>query len=444
LLQQWRNLHSLMHHRETMSPSWITVTREAAEDLMQIVPEWARTEVEEVVELACRVNVNAHGFGDDSKPNSVIGVGLFPFAAMVNHACRPNCTFVYHGGKLVVRTLEGVSAGTELSVCYIDLLQSTAERRQELLTTKHFLCACSRCANLDPVDSYLDGVCCADCCLNGCLTSTPPPSPEDVIAAQLAELGVEQPSSKAKSATGGRRGNGKKKGSGGGGGTASPPAATSPAAIGSSREKGTSGGAAAVTVNDGVMHCPACRRQFPIEVVERTLSRAKVSRAVPMAAVQQAKDITRARKSLEKWLDDYDAGQRQAPTPRSSKSSSKKDTMKLHPSNAMVVRTLVPLANCCNFEEDYAASVRYLRRAVSAMELVYPPNYPELGDLYAALADAISVFVEKRGQTLPNKAKSQSLSERKQALERVAAIRSVCLGKDHPTTAEAMRALARP
>lgn len=45
---------------------------------------------------------------------------------------------------MAVRTLEGVPAGTELSVCYIDLLQSTAERRQELLATKHFLCACSR------------------------------------------------------------------------------------------------------------------------------------------------------------------------------------------------------------------------------------------------------------------------------------------------------------
>lgn len=43
------------------------------------------------------------------------------------------------------------------------------------------------------------------------------------------------------------------------------------------------------------------------------------------------------------------------------------------------------------------------------MEVVYPPNYPEPGDLYAALADAISTFLEKRGQTMLNKAKSQSM-----------------------------------
>lgn len=34
-------------------------------------------------------------------------------------------------------------------------------------------------------------------------------------------------------------------------------------------------------------------------------------------------------------------------------------------------------------------------------------------------------------------------SERKQALERAAAIRTVCLGKGHPTTKEAIRALER-
>lgn len=36
----------------------------------------------------------------------------------------------------------------------------------------------------------------------------------------------------------------------------------------------------------------------------------------------------------------------------------KKDRPKLHPANALVVQTLVPLSNCCNFEEDFAASAR--------------------------------------------------------------------------------------
>lgn len=51
---------------------------------------------------------------------------------------------------------------------------------------------------------------------------------------------------------------------------------------------------------------------------------------------------------------------------------------------------------------------RHLRRAVSAMEAVYPPNYPELGDFHAALADANASFLEKRGQALPKKTRSQT------------------------------------
>lgn len=43
-----------------------------------------------------------------------------------------------------VRALEAISAGTELSLYYIDLLQSTSSRRKELLSSKHFLCGCSR------------------------------------------------------------------------------------------------------------------------------------------------------------------------------------------------------------------------------------------------------------------------------------------------------------
>lgn len=70
---------------------------------MGAVPAWVRFDVEDAVELACRVNVNAHGLRDDSGSNAVLGVGLFPLVAMINHSCRPNCTFVYFGEKGVSR-----------------------------------------------------------------------------------------------------------------------------------------------------------------------------------------------------------------------------------------------------------------------------------------------------------------------------------------------------
>lgn len=80
-----------------LSSFFRALRRAAAEDLSRVLPEWARFDVEEAVQLACRVNVNAHGLRDDSGSNLVIGVGLFPLTAMINHSCRPNCAFVYHG-----------------------------------------------------------------------------------------------------------------------------------------------------------------------------------------------------------------------------------------------------------------------------------------------------------------------------------------------------------
>lgn len=71
---------------------------------MLVIPEWARCDVEEMVELGCRVNVNAHGLRDDSGSNYIIGVGMFPITAMINHSCRPNCTFAYRGKRGNVRS----------------------------------------------------------------------------------------------------------------------------------------------------------------------------------------------------------------------------------------------------------------------------------------------------------------------------------------------------
>ncbi|CAN0399479.1 unnamed protein product [Ascophyllum nodosum] len=445
LREQWHNVRSLMDHKEKMAPEWIRVVRAAAEDLMMIVPAWVRAEVDEAVGLACRVNVNAHGLRDDSGGNHVIGVGLFPLTAMINHSCKPNCTFFFHDGKMEVRALEGIKAGTELNVHYIDLLQSTPDRRRELLASKHFVCACSRQDNSKTTDAYLDGACCVDCGQDGCLTSTMPLSPEDALAAQLAELGADVAKLEQSRAPSGKGKINKK--------TANePPGAKGGSSVTAARRGDTSSAHASAVISrekdfggtgssgeDGVMYCSACGRKYPTVVVTDCVARAKLLRNAARSAVP-AKDLSASRKVLEKWLEDFDAGY---VTPSSAPKKSKKLKLKLHPSNAMVVHTLVQLVNCCNFEKDYSTSAKYLKRAISAMECVYPLNYPELGDFHAALADALTAFLGERGEALPKKLKSQAISDRNRALERAAAIRSVCLGPEHPSTKNSRRALTR-
>lgn len=55
-------------------------------------------------------NTNSHGCTAPETTNSTIGVGLFPLLAMLNHACAPNCAFVFLDGRVAVRTLRPVAA----------------------------------------------------------------------------------------------------------------------------------------------------------------------------------------------------------------------------------------------------------------------------------------------------------------------------------------------
>ena len=56
-----------------------------------------------------------------------MGFGLFPFAAMLNHSCDPNCAFAgAAGGGLTIRAIRPAAAGEELCFGYIDLFQARA------------------------------------------------------------------------------------------------------------------------------------------------------------------------------------------------------------------------------------------------------------------------------------------------------------------------------
>lgn len=72
--------------------------------------------------------------------------GLYPLGALLNHECTPNTRHAYDAsGHMVIRAARAVAAGEELTVTYSALLWGSPARRQHLLRTKHFLCACSRC-----------------------------------------------------------------------------------------------------------------------------------------------------------------------------------------------------------------------------------------------------------------------------------------------------------
>ncbi|KAI7907390.1 uncharacterized protein BX663DRAFT_426846 [Cokeromyces recurvatus] len=160
-------VEDLISHKESAEASFIQVLTQASERLLFEMPEKLHFSVEDMVTLACRINSNAHGLGDNYSRNTDVALGLFPLGALFfNHSCNPNTTFIgVRNGQLAFRTLRPVKKDEELVVSYIDLYSDRDERRQDLLTSKHFWCKCKRCSSPmeRSVDRFLQGVNCMEC-----------------------------------------------------------------------------------------------------------------------------------------------------------------------------------------------------------------------------------------------------------------------------------------
>ena len=144
---------SLCTNWEALPGSWTQAVAKAADALNNLVPESLRLPVDQIVALAAGINSNAYGISDPNGGRTLnVGFGHFPFAAMLNHSCDPNCAFAGTvGGALTIRAIKPIVAGEELCFSYIDPYQDVVARREELESTKHFVCECTRCiASLQP------------------------------------------------------------------------------------------------------------------------------------------------------------------------------------------------------------------------------------------------------------------------------------------------------
>jgi hypothetical protein len=82
--------------------------------------------------IICRLACNLFTIVDDFQNEA--GVGCYPYAALLNHSCTPNCIqrFDSHG-NIILRTNTDVSKGEELCISYIDTAMPAWYRQRELL-----------------------------------------------------------------------------------------------------------------------------------------------------------------------------------------------------------------------------------------------------------------------------------------------------------------------
>jgi len=99
---------------------------------------------EPLVRLARIMKLNAHEYYPE--PGKA---ALYPLIARANHSCEPTCGLAgAEGGQLFFYALRDMEPGEEVDYSYLGghfTLHPTPVRRRQLLQTKLFECACSRC-----------------------------------------------------------------------------------------------------------------------------------------------------------------------------------------------------------------------------------------------------------------------------------------------------------
>ena len=97
-----------------------------------------------------RFRINNFGIVDSIM--NLLGSGVYPLGALLNHSCTPNCILRYTAGSSIgegaimeIVAVRDIRAGEELTHSYVELVSPTAKRQNHLQTIHDFQCACPSC-----------------------------------------------------------------------------------------------------------------------------------------------------------------------------------------------------------------------------------------------------------------------------------------------------------
>ena len=117
--------------------------------------------IQSILFFACIINVNAYGIVDYTGTEGSLGFGLFPTVGLcLNHSCHPNSYYTFNPlrGCMEYYTICDIKKNDELSVSYIDIFDSTIQRRENIEKLRFFRCNCTRCLGYDYIENIVHNI----------------------------------------------------------------------------------------------------------------------------------------------------------------------------------------------------------------------------------------------------------------------------------------------
>ena len=124
-----------------------------------------------LLRLLCIIHVNAHHVQNHNKDR--LALGLYTAPSLMNHSCAPTCCYHFgERGELIMKAMDDVPAGGELTYAYVDAYQAR-ELRWTMLARVYKMgrCDCDRCQQRIDLswDRFVGGLQC-NACREGLLT----------------------------------------------------------------------------------------------------------------------------------------------------------------------------------------------------------------------------------------------------------------------------------
>ncbi|XP_077213980.1 SET domain group 37 isoform X2 [Tasmannia lanceolata] len=138
-------VEALMDHMSDISEEKLVLYAQMANLVNLILPS-LEINIKGVAQNFSKLACNAHTICDSElRP---LGTGLYPIISIINHSCMPNSVLVFEGRLAVVRAVEPIAKGDEVSISYIEIAASTMTRQKALKEQYHFTCTCPRCVKV--------------------------------------------------------------------------------------------------------------------------------------------------------------------------------------------------------------------------------------------------------------------------------------------------------